>query len=370
MASMALSSARHLIVRLQTDSEHVGLGEAPVSPNWGGDYGRYYGETLRTTQLLIEDLLFPSINGTDIFDVEMILERMDHAVRGYPYAKAAIDMAVHDLIGKALGTTVSQLLGGSYRTRIPLAQSVGFMSTAEAVDESVAAVAEGIRSIKIKVGLDPDHDEEVVREVRAAIGPSATISLDANRAYLTPKAAIRQIERLERYGINLIEQPVEGLPEMAQVTAAVSTPVMADESAWTPRDVIEIAAARAADCISVYVTKPGGLFRGRQMLAVAQAAGLPCNVNGSGELAVGNAANLHLAASSKIVSLPCVVPASAPAERAPTSVAGRQYVDDLVLEPFGFEDGNLVLPEAPGLGVELDPIKLERFRIRRPETRN
>ncbi|HEX2765763.1 MAG TPA: enolase C-terminal domain-like protein [Candidatus Limnocylindria bacterium] len=365
MASMAMSSARHVVVRLLTDSEHVGLGEAPINPRWGGDHGRYYGEEAGATRHLLTDVLFPAIDGSDVYDVERLLEIMDRTIRGYPYAKAAIDMAVHDVIGKATGLSVAQLLGGAFRQSVPLAQSLGFMPTAQAVDEAVAAVGEGLRAIKIKVGVDFPRDIETVREVRAAVGPHVSITLDANQAYPSPKVAIRQIERLEAYGIDLIEQPVQGLREMAIVTASVNTPVMADESAWTARDVLEIATTRAADAISIYVTKPGGLFRAREMIAVAQAAGLPCNVNGSGELGIGNAANVQLAASREIVSLPCVFPISAPAEQAPTTVAGRQYVDDLVTKPMAYSEGSVALPEEPGLGVTLDPVKLERYRTDR-----
>jgi muconate cycloisomerase len=237
------------------------------------------------------------------------------------------------------------------------------METDAAVAEAVAAVGEGIRTIKIKVGLDAAHDEEVVREVRAAVGPAIAITLDANQAYPTPKTAIRQIQRLERHDLQLVEQPVQGLDEMAQVTAAVDTWVMADESAWTARDVLKIAERRAADCISIYTTKPGGLFRARQVAAVAEAAGLPCNVNGSGELGVGNAANVHLAASARIVSLACAFPATAPAGQAPTKIAGRQYLDDVVCDALEYADGHVRVPRRPGLGVTLDPEKLAKYRV-------
>jgi len=295
--------------------------------------------------------------------VEQILEVMDRTIKGYPYAKAAIDLALHDIIGKASALPAHQLLGGCYRDRIPLAQSLGIVETAKAVAEAVDAVREGIRTIKIKVGLDYAHDEEVVREVRAAVGPDVAITVDANQAYPTPKTAVQQIRRLERYGLQLVEQPVEGIAEMAEVARAADTWIMADESAWTPRDVLKIAERRAADAISIYTTKPGGLFRARQVAAVAQAAGLPCNVNGSGELGVGNAANVHLAASAKIISLACVFPATAPAETAPTKIAGRQYVDDVVREAFGYADGCVLVPKKPGLGVELDEEKIAKYRV-------
>lgn len=363
MASMAASVGRYVIIRLVTDAGVYGLGEATVMREWGGDHGVYYGESPGTTLAVLQDDLFPAIKGRHPFDVEQILEVMDRTIKGYPYAKAAIDLALHDIIGKSHGLPVHQLLGGCYRERIPLAQSLGIMDTDKAVAEAVQAVAEGIRTIKIKVGLDYAHDEEVVREVRAAVGPKIAVTLDANQAYPTPKTAIQHIRKLERYELLLVEQPTQGLDEMAQVTAAVDTWIMADESAWTPRDVLKIAERRAADCISIYTTKPGGLFRARQVAAVAEAAGLPCNVNGSGELGVGNAANVHLSASARIISLACVYPATAPAEKASTRIAGRHYVDDVVSEALEYVDGCLVVPRRPGLGVTLDPEKVAKYRV-------
>jgi muconate cycloisomerase len=353
-----------VIVRLQTDDGITGLGEATVMREWGGDHGIYFGESPGTVLTVLQEDIFPAIKGRDPFDVEQILEVMDRTIKGYPYAKAAIDIALHDIIGKKSGLPVHQLLGGCYRDRIPLAQSLGIMETDKAVAEAVEAVREGIKTIKIKVGLDYAHDAEVVREVRAAVGSGISITLDANQAYPTPKTAIQEIHKLERYDLLFVEQPVQGLDEMAEVTRVVETWIMADESAWTPRDVLKIAERRAADAISIYTTKPGGLFRARQVAAVAEAAGLPCNVNGSGELGVGNAANVHLTASSKIISLACVFPATAPTEKQPTRIAGRQYIDDIVREPFGWADGCVLVPKRPGLGVELDETKIEKYRVR------
>jgi len=137
---------------------------------------------------------------------------------------------------------------------------------------------------------------------------------------------------------------------------------MADESAWTPRDVLEIARKKAADIISIYTTKPGGLFKAKKVAAVAEAEGLRCNVNGSVETGVGNAANIHLAASTAVASLACVVPVSTPAGQG-KGIAGIYYSDDLITEPFDYEDGCVVVSDKPGLGIEVDDQKLEHYRL-------
>jgi muconate cycloisomerase len=354
---------RYTILRLRTDEGLEGLGEATVLKEWGGDHGRYFGEAPELTVRLLESVLCPALEGMDPFDIEACHRAMDLAVKGYPYAKCAVDLALHDIKGKALGVPVYQLLGGLVRERIPLAHSLGWMELSEAESEAEAAVAEGIRTIKIKVGRDPDYDVGVVAVVRRAVGEDVDIVVDANQGWPFPKHAVAVLRGMSEHRIRYAEQPVEGIARMAQVTRAVDVPIMADESAWTPQDVLEIATTGAADMISLYTTKPGGLHKAKKVAAVAEAAGLPMNVNGSHETGVGNAANLHLVASTAAVTEAGVFPATSVEGKEPTTMAGRMYLDDIVTESFTYEDGNLIVPDRPGLGVELDPEKIERYRI-------
>jgi muconate cycloisomerase len=354
---------RYVIVKLLTDQGIFGLGEATVLPMWGGDHMRYFGESPGTTVHIVTDYLVPAIVGQDPFDIEAIHAIMDRTVKGYPYAKAAIDMGLYDLMGKALGVPVYRLLGGLSRPEARLAHSLGIMDVREAAAEAAAAVSEGIRTIKIKVGIDPERDVKVVAEVRQAVGPEIEITVDANQGYASPKLATQTILRMCEYGISMAEQPVEGLDALAEVRAAVPCLVMADESAWTPHDILEIKARGAADVFSLYTTKPGGLFKAKKVAAVAEAAGLACNVNGSAETGVGNAANLHLVVSTGIVTLANVFPVTTIAGREQTKVAGVFYVDDIIREPFPYANGALRLPDRPGLGVELDEERVARYRV-------
>jgi muconate cycloisomerase len=353
----------YVIVRLFTDEGIEGLGEATVIKEWGGDYGRYFGESPATTVRLIESVLGPALEGSDPFDIEAAHRRMDTAVKGWPYAKTALDEALHDIKGKALGVPVYQLLGGLIREEVPVAHSLGWLEYDEAVSEATAAVSEGIKTIKIKVGRDATYDVEVVRLVREAIGPERDIVVDANQGWPTPKYAVRILERMSEYGIRYAEQPVEGLRRMADVAHRSDVPIMADESAWTPQDVLEIAELGAADMISLYTTKPGGLFKAKKVAAVAEAAGLPLNVNGSHETGVGNAGNLHLVASTAAVTEAGVFPVTSLRDDQPTEMAGKMYLDDIVTRPFEYRDGCLIVPNGPGLGVELDMSKVAEYRV-------
>ena len=363
-ASLTTPIGVYVIVKIITDDGWTGLGEAPVLKDWGGDYMKYYGETPQTTAHVVNDILAPAIVGQDPRAIGMIHNAMDKAIKGYPYAKAALDMALYDLSGKALDAPAYQLLGGCYRRRITVAHSIGLMEIEKAVEEALQVKAEGIKTVKLKGGQAPKRDIELVQQMRIALGPDIQITVDANQGYATPKVAVRTIKAMEEYGIQFMEQPVEGIDAMAVVAQSVDTPIMADESAWTPQDVLEIVRKKAADIISLYTTKPGGLFKAKKVAAVAEAAGLRCNVNGSVETGIGNAANLHLAASTAVASLACVVPVSTPMGKGKKGIAGIYYTDDLITAPFEYADGEIIVPDKPGLGIELDEEKLEKYRLK------
>jgi len=357
----------YILVKVTGDEDTIGWGEAPVLKDWGGDYGRYYGETPEMTIQLIQLYLGPVVVGAEAENFCELHQRMDRAIKGYPYAKAALEMAAYDLVGHALGVPVWMLLGGHARDSIPVTHSIGLLPMEEAVRECARVAEEGIRMIKIKVGVDPQRDIEIVRQVRNAIGPEVDICVDANQGYSSPHEAIRTIRAMESYRLKYVEQPVEGIARLAEVARAIDTPVMADESAWTAYDVLEIAERKAAEIVSIYTTKPGGLFRAMEMAAVARAAGLLWNVNGSVETGVGNRANIQLAAAIPGTLLSCVIPVSTPAEAQKGQMAGIYYKDDLITAPFIFSEGSIKVPEGPGMGMDVDPAKVARYRVKNHE---
>ena len=362
-ASLTTPIGVYVIIKLHTDEGLIGFGEAPVLKDWGGDHGKYFGETPQTTIHIINDILAPALAGQDPCRFEALHALMDKAVKGYPYCKAAIDAALYDVVGKKFAMPAYQLLGGLVRERVPIAHSLGLMEIDKAVDEAMQAKAEGVKTIKLKGGVEQKRDIELVRRIREAIGPELNICVDANQGYPTAKSAVRITKAMEEYNLLYMEQPVEGIEQMAEVARRVDTPIMADESAWTPQDVIEIIQKKAADMVSIYTTKPGGMFKAKNVAAVAEAAGLKCNVNGSVETGVGNAANLHLAASTGVVTYGCVVPVSTPKGKGKGGIAGIYYQDDIIVEPFAYSDGDIVVSPKPGLGIELDEDKLKYYRI-------
>jgi muconate cycloisomerase len=354
---------RSLLVRLTDDAGHEGWGEAPAIKDWGGEFGRYFGESVPIAELVVKEYLAKVITGVAVGNLGELHRRMDAMIKGYPYAKAAVDIAAWDLAGRAAGLPVHQLLGGRVRDRIPITHSIGLLSVEEASVEARQLRAEGVRTIKVKVGVEPERDIAVVRAVRREVGEDVGICVDANEGWRTPGEAVRVIRALEDVRLRYVEQPVMGIERLAEVARSIDVPVMADESAWTAHDVLQIIERRAAQIVSIYTTKPGGLYRALQVAAVCRAAGIVCNVNGSIETGVGNRANVALAAVAECVELGCVIPVSRPAEHADSGITGIYYTDDLIREPMRLEDGCVAVPDGPGLGIEVDPGKIERYRL-------
>jgi muconate cycloisomerase len=354
----------YLLVKLIAEDGSAGWGECTALKDWAGEFGRYFGESVAIARTVIAGYLAPAVKGVSPSNLVELHARMDRAIKGYPYAKAAIDIAAYDLAGKQFGLPVHVLLGGALRRTIPITHSIGFIPIEDAEREVVQATKEGIRTLKIKVGVDVDRDVAIVKRVRDAVGPSIDICIDANQGYATPGEAIQAFRRMEACRIKYFEQPVHGIDRIAQVARSIDAPVMADESAWNAHDVIEIIEKRAAQIVSIYTTKPGGLYRAMQVAAVCAAAGIVCNVNGSLETGVGNLANLQLAGAAEPVTLSCVIPVSTPAEAQHGQVAGIYYKDDLLAEPMVLRDGALSLPAAAGMGMALDDAKIRKFTVK------
>jgi L-alanine-DL-glutamate epimerase-like enolase superfamily enzyme len=342
----------------------VGWGETVPLRDWGDADGRRHGETPATVCSVVHDELAPALLGKAL-DLGELARTLDAAVVGNPYAKTLLDIALHDLVGRQLQLPVHALLGGAARRRIPVAHMLGLMPNDEALDEARTAVADGISAIQVKGGQDAKRDVALIATLRAELPADVWLRLDANGGYSSDLLPHRVLADLAAAGADLVEQPVLGLGALEAVHARSELPIMADEACWTPGDALLLAGRRSVDALSVYVGKAGGLARAREIASIARAAGLPHDLNGALELGIGNAANVHLAAASPAELLPSVIPVNAPAGGAPTATAGRYFEDDVVTQPFAYEDGSIVVGDEPGLGVELDEEKVEHYCVER-----
>lgn len=362
--SLEVPIGRYVVLQVETDEGITGLGEAPAILSWGGEHQRYFGEDPEIVCHLVKDCVAPMLEGADPSDVKGALAQMDAAVRGFPYTKAMVESALLDITGKAFGVPVHRLLGGCARSEVTLCHSVGIAPPELAAEEARQVVEDGITWLQIKVPGEPKADLAIVKAVRAAVGDDVVVFPDINRGYPDAKTAIGAVRAMrDEADIFAVEQPVEGIHAMAKIVGAVDVPVIVDEGCWTPQDAIEIVRRDSADVLSIYFTKAGGLIRSMEIGAIGRAAGLATNVNGSLEGGVGNAANLHLAAALEGNVLPGVITVNTLAGREQTKVGGVFYTDDVIAEPFAYANGRLSVPDGPGLGVELDQEKMEKYRV-------
>ncbi|HSM41393.1 MAG TPA: enolase C-terminal domain-like protein, partial [Afifellaceae bacterium] len=225
----------------------------------------------------------------------------------------------------------------------------------ELVDKAEKAVAGGYNSIKIRVGEDLQTDIGNLRALRRALGNDIALSVDFNQAmskvHGRPDRAIGYIRRLEEFDLDTVEQPVAGedFEGMARITAAIDTPVVADESIWTLQDARRAIEMAACDIIKIKIVKTGGLLFARKMAALCEAAGMALVVGHGIAGAVQNAAEAHLAASL-------------PNWKEPGEMNGYLKLSGDMAGGLPFADGNVVLNDGPGLGVEPDRDALREFR--------
>ena len=264
-----------------------------------------YGETREVTQItgevaesilaVINRRLGPALAGLDPFDLERAHQAMDRACCGNTAAKSAVDMALHDLMGRIAGLPLCKLLGGRSRDRVETSKAVGLGPLDQTLAEARALADQGYRTLKLKTGLDPKAEIRMIRAVREAVGPEILLKLDANQGW-TLREAVRVIAAVEEVGIEVVEQPLPAwdLKGSAELRRLVAPPIMLDEGVHSPHDAIRIIEAGAADMLNLKLAKTGGIYPALDIIGIAQAAGLVCQI-GSLDTSIGTAAGAHLA---------------------------------------------------------------------------
>jgi muconate cycloisomerase len=336
----------YVIVRVHTDAGLVGLGEATLAPRWSG-------ETSPGCVAILRGLIGPALVGEDATQISLLRQKMDRVVRLNPFTKAAVEMALWDLCGKATGVPVYQLLGGKVRDEMPIKLVIGSFDVPKAVDLAKQFLDRGVKCLKVKVGLDPEQDLERVRAVRELAGPHIPIGIDANCGWTVPQAR-RMLKQLSEFDILFAEQPVSTADRQALATLRRDTdiPIMADESVFTLNDAWHLTAERAVDILSVYPGKHGGIQATVEIANVAKAAGIACSMGSNLELGIGTAAMLHVGAAISTID----------SERFPGDFIGPIYHEtDLLKTPLTLGPEAAQVPDGPGLGVELDEELLQKY---------
>ena len=346
MSFTTLHAVNFAFVRVETTDGVTGWGEAAClgGPTWSE-------ESAESVAATIERYVAPWLVGRDASEVEPLRLEMARRVQGNPFARAAVEMALWDLNGKAIGVPVHRLLGGKVRDRVPLSWSLAVADPDAELAEAHAKVALGHRIFKIKTAAHPvAQDAERVRRIREAVGPDVALRADANQGWDRP-TALRAIRALEPYRLDFVEQPLPkwDLGGMAEIARSVSVPIMADESCCSPHDAMAIARLGGVSILALKLTKSAGILGTMAIARIAEAAGLGCYVGCMIETSLGTAAYLHVALAATPVTWGCEL-------FGPLLLAG-----DVVRRPVQYADGAILALDGPGLGVEVDERRLKEW---------
>lgn len=336
--------ADHVLVRVHGEDGLVGVAEAPPRPYT-------YGETQESIVAVIGKVFAPELVGLSVFEREEMHARMDRTI-GNPAAKAAVDMAVWDLLGRSLGVPVAQLLGG-YTDRMAVSHMVGFAPDEQMVAEALRMRdTYGITTFKVKVGRRPASlDVGACRALREALGPGVELYIDGNRGWL-PSEAARALRAMADLDLTLAEElcPADDVLGRRWLVSQTPIPTVADESATRPGEVTRELLGGSANMISIKTARTG--FTGSQrVLHLCEGLGT--------EVVMGNQIDGQVGTACSVVF--------GAAHRSTSSRAGElsnflDMADDLLTEPLQISGGELHLRPGPGTGIEIDPDKLEHYR--------
>ncbi len=337
----------YVVLEVYTDQGIIGIGEAAPLPI-------YSEESVESVYHAIDRYLAPAIIGMNPFDIEKILARFNQVIKGNPVAKTGIEYALWDIMARASDVPLYMLLGGLYRKEVSLPiHSIGIGETKDVVKQAEAKVDAGMRLVKFKIGLNPRQDIENVKSVRKAVGDNIGLYVDANQGY-TFDVAIKTLRRLEDYDLLRIEQPISkfNIGGMAEICRAIDTPIMADEAVSSINAVFALIQNKAADIINIKSVMHG-LSACKKIASLCETAGIPCYRGSMASLGICDAAEVHLVASTPNIIYPENPGANRPEE----------LVDTVIKERLIPEKGMIKVPDTPGLGVELDERKLEKYKI-------
>lgn len=326
-------SSSFVLVRVVTDEGVEGFGEVSATAAWSG-------EDEVTATHFIRTLLGPSVAERPLEPISEHSKEFDRVLRGNWFTKAGLNTALWDALGRTRGVPVAQLLGGIVRREVPVKISLsGDGDDLRRAYETASSL--GFRAYKVKVGREPDDDVARVRLLRKLAGDDARFGVDANGGW-SAAVARETVQRMLDSDIAFVEQPVpaDDLAGMRELRT-LGVPVVADESVYSPADVVRVAEAEAADVVSIYVGKSSALERAVEAAHAASRLGLGVVVGANGEMGIGAAAQVHVAcACEELGAIPCGI------------IGHHFYEEDVTLvEPLDI-DGVARLPEGPGLGVE------------------
>lgn len=338
-ALRSVDRIENILITVQTDSGMVGFGSAAPA-------AVITGETVSSIIGGIEHIR-DSIIGMEIENSEQIFQRLNSCIIGAMSAKAAVDMAIYDLMAKSLDVPLYRLLGGltnDVETDITISLDI----PEKMIAESLEKIGRGFTTLKIKVGGNPELDIQRLQSIQEAVGSSIRIRVDANQGW-NAKDAVRVGRELERRGVHieLMEQPVKAhdYNGLKYVRDNCALPVYADESIFSPRDALELIGMNAVDGLNIKLMKCGGIYNALKIAAIAETAGVPCMIGSMMECHISVSAAAHLAASRAVIGR---YDLDAPLFCSTNPAQGG----------ISYEGARIRFADAPGLGVETIAVKI------------
>ncbi|MBM7648392.1 L-alanine-DL-glutamate epimerase-like enolase superfamily enzyme [Bacillus ectoiniformans] len=332
-----------IIIKLETDNGLIGWGEAVPDEH-------VTGENFHGCIEILRHLLLPAVMDKHPFQIEQIHHIMNQTIASNPAAKAAIDIACYDLMGKALNQPIYEIIGGKYHNELTYPKVLSIEEPDVMAQKAKEAVAQGFQSLKLKVGMDAMTDVKRIQAVREAVGFDMPIRVDVNQGWHTYSTAVGAMRLLEPVQLSWVEQPIrmgdiDGLAALKQQSII---PLMADESIQNGEQLIEMVKKDAVDKINIKLMKCGGISPAIHMAKAAEYAGIDCQIGSMVESSIGSAAGYHAAISRK-------------------NITSTELTGPLL---FSKDIGNLQydvpyvhLSEQPGLGLQIDEHILEELTV-------
>lgn len=334
-----------VIVKIETDEGITGYGEAVADEH-------VTGETWESTYHIIKNTLAPVVLGHNPLEIERLHDLMNKTIYSAPTAKAAIDIACYDIIGKKLQQPVFQLIGGRYHDEFSLTHVLSIAEPELMANEAALHVTKGYQSFKMKVGTNIKQDVKRIQAVRARVGEDIAIRVDVNQGWQNSATTLVALKKLQNCNLDWIEQPVvaDDIDGMVEIKSKSIIPLMIDEGLKGSREMLEIIQKRAADKVNIKLMKCGGIYPSVKMAHQAELAGLDCQIGSMVESSIGSAAGYHVAFSKKNISS---VELTGPLK-------------------FSKDIGNLAydvpfirLTDKPGLGIEINEETLRELTVYR-----
>lgn len=336
----------HVYLKITTSDGVVGWGEARPMPAW-------MYETMETVYTTLKKYAAPILIGKDPFQINRIMYELDRALApvvssGQPFAKSAVDIALHDLVGKILGVPIHVLLGGKNRNTVEMSALIS--GDPETVGEYGKEMwRKDYRCFKLKIMGDPEIDYRLISSLKNSV-PDAKIWMDANQAYSSYSFTflLKKISDID--GIVCIEQPVPtyDFHGLSRIVSKSTIPIAVDESLFTHYDLLKLISMNALDALVLKVAK-SGLKTSLKISGLAEAAGISLMGSGMTESGVGFTASIHLYSTLNIV--------------VPVDTNGPQFLKDLLVKDLEIKGAEAKVPDKPGLGITVDEEKIEQHRV-------